>query len=310
MRAQRLQRHFLGPIVLAFALASTPANITSLLGGIAHAAPARKPAKPARRKPGAAPPPAAEAPVVTPADAHTSEIPPPPMPGAPKPAAAAPAPTTKGLPAPPAPTPAAKGSPTSAAAPAATRASSSPAAAAAPSTGASASREPAPREQGKATVGESGGTSEGGPSLEALRAEYDLLRDAVFRSRARRETMEKALLGTKLATTLRWLSARHHVLQRAELRLDGVRLWESSSGLADDKPLVLSPRSAPPGLHVLGVRVEVRARANPKLGYVSEQSFSIELAEGKTNLVAITLDEDGDAPSYNPDMDVEVSVED
>jgi hypothetical protein len=57
---------------------------------------------------------------------------------------------------------------------------------------------------------------------------------------------------------------------------------------------------------VLGVRVEVRSRENPQLGYVSDQSFVVTLAEGKKTTVEITVDEDGSAPSYNPDIEIEV----
>lgn len=143
-------------------------------------------------------------------------------------------------------------------------------------------------------------------TVEALRAEYDQLRDALFRSRARRETLEGALFSTQLLPTIVWEGGRHHTVTHAEVRFDGVRLWESSEGIAADKPLALAPKSAPPGPHVLGVRIEVRSRDNPKLGYVSDQSFALTLPEGKKTTVEITVDEDGDAPSYNPEIEVEI----
>jgi hypothetical protein len=148
-----------------------------------------------------------------------------------------------------------------------------------------------------------------GPSVESLRAEYDELRDALFRSRARRETLENALFSTQLLPTVVWEGGRHHTVKRIELRFDGVRLWESNEGLTADKAVALSPKSAPPGPHVLGVRVEVRSREDPKLGYVSDQSFALTLPEGKKTTVEITVDEDGDAPSYNPDIEIEVESE-
>jgi hypothetical protein len=145
-----------------------------------------------------------------------------------------------------------------------------------------------------------------GPSVEALRAEYDELRDALFRSRARRETLENALFSTQLLPTIVWAGGRHHSIKRAEVRFDGVRLWESGEGLTADKPVALAPKSAPPGPHVLGVRIEVRSREDPKLGYVSDQSFAVTLPEGKKTTVEIIVDEDGAAPSYNPDIEIEV----
>jgi hypothetical protein len=143
--------------------------------------------------------------------------------------------------------------------------------------------------------------------VEALRAQYQALKDELFRSRARRETLEGALLSTQLLPVIRWDGGRHHSVTRAEVRLDGVRLWESSDGLVSDKPVDLAAKSAPPGPHLLGVRVEVRSRDDARLGYVSDQSFTVVLPEGKKTRVEITVDESGSAPSYNPEIEVEVA---
>jgi hypothetical protein len=145
-----------------------------------------------------------------------------------------------------------------------------------------------------------------GPGVEALRAQYEALKDELFRSRARRETLEGALLSTQLLPVLRWEGGRHHTVTRAEVRLDGVRLWESTDGLVADKPVDLAAKSAPPGPHILAVRVEVRSRDDAKLGYLSDQSFTVVLPEGKKTRVVITADESGSAPSYNPEIEIEV----
>jgi hypothetical protein len=144
-------------------------------------------------------------------------------------------------------------------------------------------------------------------SVDALRAQYEALKDDLFRSRARRETLEGALLSTQLLPVIRWDGGRHHTVTRAEVRLDGVRLWESTDGLVSDKPVDLAVKSAPPGPHMLGVRVEVRSRDDAKLGYVSDQSFTVVLPEGKKTRVEITVDESGSAPSYNPEIEIEVA---
>jgi hypothetical protein len=145
--------------------------------------------------------------------------------------------------------------------------------------------------------------------LDRLRAEHSALRDALFRSRARRETLENALLSTQLLPVVRWEGARRYLLKSAELRLDGVRIWDAGNAPLGDDAVTLAARGVPPGAHVLGVRVEVRSRENPKLGYTSEQSFSVSLPEGKKTTVEITIDEDGDPPSYNPDVELEIESE-
>jgi hypothetical protein len=163
------------------------------------------------------------------------------------------------------------------------------------------------RPDGGAPSGNSAAPAPPPPSLERLRAEHAAVKDALFRSRARRETLESALLSTQLATVLTWEGGRRHALKNAELRLDGVRLWDAGETPPGDRPVQLAPRGVPAGTHVLGVRVEVRARDNPKLGYVSEQSFTLVLPEGKKTTVSITVDEDGDLPGYNPDVEVKVA---
>src|SRR5687767_14359655 len=54
-----------------------------------------------------------------------------------------------------------------------------------------------------------------GADLERLRAEHSALKDALFRSRARRETLENALLSTQLIPVVRWDGARRYLLKSA-----------------------------------------------------------------------------------------------
>jgi hypothetical protein len=145
--------------------------------------------------------------------------------------------------------------------------------------------------------------------LDRLRAEHGALKDALFRSRARRQVLENALLSTQLIPVIHWEGARRYLLKAAELRLDGVRIWDAGSAPLGDSAVTLAARGVPPGGHVLGVRLEVRSRENPKLGYTSEQSFAVTLPEGKKTTVEITIDEDGDPPSYNPDIEIEIDTD-
>ena len=143
-------------------------------------------------------------------------------------------------------------------------------------------------------------------SPQELRARYDELRDAVFRSRARRETIEKALFSTKVKFELRWEANRHYRIEKAELRLDGTRLWDASLRPVTEEPITLAVRPVAPGSHVISVRIEVKSRDAAEAGYVSEQSFSVKLPEAKETMVRITVDEDGSLPSYNPQLQIEI----
>lgn len=143
-------------------------------------------------------------------------------------------------------------------------------------------------------------------NLDRLRSEHAAIKDALYRSRARRDTLEGALLSTQIQPVLTWEGGGRYLLKQAELRLDGVRIWDAGASPPGDRPVTLAARGLPPGVHVLGVRIEVRLRDNPKLGYLSEQSFTITLPEGKKTTVEVTIDEDGSPPSYNPDIEVEI----
>src|SRR5690349_15857977 len=66
-----------------------------------------------------------------------------------------------------------------------------------------------------------------------LRAEYDRLRDALFRSRARAELVEEGVYASKLGARIRWKGAPDFLLRRAEVLLDGNSIWDSG-----EKPMV------------------------------------------------------------------------
>ena len=66
-----------------------------------------------------------------------------------------------------------------------------------------------------------------------LRAEYDKLRDALFRARARASWSKKGVYASKLGAKIRWKGAPDFILRRAEVRLDGNSIWDSG-----EKPLV------------------------------------------------------------------------
>jgi hypothetical protein len=153
----------------------------------------------------------------------------------------------------------------------------------------------------------------GKPDLAALRAEYERLRDELARSRARAQLVKEAIYTAKLSASFRWKGAPDYLIHRAELRLDGGDLWNSG-----DKPLAgdlikVAERGIKPGPHALTLRLEIRpgtkTKDADKLGYVSEHTFAIIVPDGKTTRVTLTGDEDGDAPEYEPEIEMEVESE-
>jgi len=150
--------------------------------------------------------------------------------------------------------------------------------------------------------------------LAKLRAEYDRLRDELFRSRARAELVEEGIYDSKLAATLRWKGAPDFILRRAEIRLDGNSIWDSGEKPLVDELIKVSERPIKPGPHTLTVRIEVRPgkkgeKEHADLGYESEQTFVVDVPENLRTNVKITADDDGDLPGYEPESEIEVESE-
>jgi hypothetical protein len=150
--------------------------------------------------------------------------------------------------------------------------------------------------------------------IKRLRAEYDKLRDALFRSRARAELVEEGVYGSKLGARIRWKGAPDFVMRRAEVRLDGNSIWDSGEKPLVDEMIKVSERPIKPGQHSVTLRLEVRPgkkseKEHEWLGYEIEHSFVINVPDGKTTTIDITADDDGDLPEYEPEIEVEVESE-
>ena len=147
-----------------------------------------------------------------------------------------------------------------------------------------------------------------------LRAEYDKLRDALFRARARAELVEEGGYASKLGAKIRWKGAPDFILRRAEVRLDGNSIWDSGEKPLVDEQIKVSERPIKPGTHGVTVRLEVRPgkkseKENEGLGYEIEHSFVVNVPDGKRTTIEITADDDGDLPEYEPEIEVEIESE-
>jgi hypothetical protein len=164
------------------------------------------------------------------------------------------------------------------------------------------------------------GASETAPPVAAtldlakLRAEYDRLRDELFRARARAELVEEGIYASKLGATLRWKGAPDFILHRAEIRLDGNPVWDSGEKPLVDELIKVSERPIKPGAHTVTVKIEVRPgkkgeKEHADLGYESEQTFVVQVPDAGTTTVAFTADDDGDLPGYEPEIELELKTE-
>jgi hypothetical protein len=156
-----------------------------------------------------------------------------------------------------------------------------------------------------------------GPSidLQKLRADYDRLRDELFRARSRAQLVEEGLWHARLGATLHWKAAPDYVIRHAEVRLDGGTIWDSGDKPVTDDKLTIAERPCKPGPHSFTLRLEVRPGTKKKgkdidnLGYQSEQTFAIVVPDGKRTTVELTGDEDGSLPEYEPRIELELDSE-
>jgi hypothetical protein len=156
-----------------------------------------------------------------------------------------------------------------------------------------------------------------GPSvdLQKLRADYDRLRDDLFRTRSRAAVVQEGLYNARLGARLRWKAAPDYLIRHAEVRLDGGTIWDSGDHPVTDDKLTIAERPCKPGPHALTLRLEVRPGTKKKgkdvegLGYTTEQTFAIVVPDGKITTVALTGDEDGSLPEYEPRIELELESE-
>jgi len=146
--------------------------------------------------------------------------------------------------------------------------------------------------------------------LEKLRADYDRLRDQLFRARSRAQLVEESLWTSKLSATFRWKGAPDYLVHHASVKLDGGEIWDSGEKQVTDDLVTVAERAIKPGAHAISLRIDIRpgkkSKDSDRLGYVLEHTFAIVVPEGKNTRVEITGDEDGDAPEYEPEIEVEV----
>ncbi|MES1205686.1 MAG: hypothetical protein ABUS79_07080 [Pseudomonadota bacterium] len=156
------------------------------------------------------------------------------------------------------------------------------------------------------------------PDLARLRAEYDRIREELFKARVRSQKASEVVYPARLDARLRWKGGPDFVIRKARLLLDGAELWDSADRAQTDDLIEVSARSVKPGPHALTVRLEIRPKAEvkggtktgaDKLGYTAEHTFAIVVADAGITHLLLTGDEDGDPPEYEPELELEIETE-
>lgn len=131
--------------------------------------------------------------------------------------------------------------------------------------------------------------------LAAIAAESQALRDELEKARAKVELVGSALYKTKIAINFRYGPGRVWPLKKAIVKIDDYPLYTGDSG-GDGREARLHEGFVTPGRHSLTVRFESAAVGTDRIGLSGEQTFVVDLKEGKLSQLNVAIDEEGDGP--------------
>lgn len=132
------------------------------------------------------------------------------------------------------------------------------------------------------------------PDVDTLRQEYLQLRDELFKSRARANTVASQLYSTRIQIKLTYASARYYNPAKATVRLDGASVYEDSAGgIASDDGIRFDGYVAP-GRHLITFRVEATGKDDDSFTSVTETQIVVKAVAGKDLMVAAKARDGGD----------------
>ena len=130
--------------------------------------------------------------------------------------------------------------------------------------------------------------------VDTLRQEYLSLRDELFKSRARANTVASQLYSTRMQIKLTYTTARFYNPAKASIRLDGATVYENASGgIAGDDGVRFDGYVAP-GRHLITFRVEATGKDDDSFTSVTENQIVVKAVAGKDLLVVAKARDSGD----------------
>ena len=134
----------------------------------------------------------------------------------------------------------------------------------------------------------------GDTDVDALRQEYLKLRDELFKSRARANTVASQLYSTRVQIKLTYTTARFYNPAKATIRLDGASVYENASGaIASDDGIRFDGYVAP-GRHLVTFRVEATGKDDDSFTSVTESQIVVKAVAGKDLVVHAKAKDAGD----------------
>ena len=153
--------------------------------------------------------------------------------------------------------------------------------------------------------------------VDTLRQEYLALRDELFKSRARANTVASQLYSSRIQIKLTYTSGRFYNPAKAQIRLDGASVYDNATGaIAADDGIRFEGYVAP-GRHVITFRVEATGKDDDTFTSATESSIVVKAVPNKDLIVAAKAKDSGDIAyewkrkekgSYGLGLDVSVKT--
>jgi hypothetical protein len=145
-----------------------------------------------------------------------------------------------------------------------------------------------------------GGTAAPAPTpapaddLEPLRAEYDAIRDELFRARARLGLVGEAVFHTRLVIDVAYGAQRDWPLDHLVVKVDDQQVYAAPAPTGLGEGLRAFAGFAAAGRHVVSVSLDSGGEA--RAGWATSGAFAVDVAEGRETRVRVVADEVGDGP--------------
>ena len=160
--------------------------------------------------------------------------------------------------------------------------------------------EPKPESKGEAAGSEATSPSPDEPAasapgdLDALRKEYEAIRESLFTSRARAAAVGDAVYSARIQVQLRYAAGRFQTIRRATVRLDGANVYDDTTGAVTTDEAPRFEGFVAPGTHVVTIRLEAQAKDDDRFVTTTEDSFTVDAVAGRLVVVKGRADDGGD----------------
>jgi hypothetical protein len=130
--------------------------------------------------------------------------------------------------------------------------------------------------------------------VDSLRQEYLQLRDELFKSRARANTVASQLYSTRIQIKLTYTTARYYNPAKASIRLDGASVYEDATGAIGGDDGIRFDGYIAPGRHLITFRVEATGKDDDSFTSVTESQIVVKAVAGKDLVVGAKAKDGGD----------------